>query len=147
MPTIKLGCNCPMIQARSPAFIRCFYLLINVCLTVMLLPTLSFCLGPAVASASIGTNTIPSSLKINLWTSLEWPMPRDLTIVKAVLQSGVRWQTAPHEQPRPFPQTLGQCWLQVCEYPTGVAQAHPWSDIPFIPPTPVQLRASQSTNY
>ena len=80
MPTIKLGCNCPMIQARSPAFIRCFYLLINVCLTVMLLPTLSFSLGLAVASASISTKLIPSSLKINLWTSLEWAMPRDLTM-------------------------------------------------------------------
>src|SRR5664280_1802549 len=33
MPTMKLGCNCPMTQARSPAFIRSFYLLINVCLT------------------------------------------------------------------------------------------------------------------
>src|ERR1019366_8554869 len=80
MPTMKLGCNCPHDSGQISGFHRCFYLLIDVCLTVMLLPTVSFCLGPAVASASIGTKLIPSSLKINLWTSLEWPMPRDLTM-------------------------------------------------------------------
>jgi hypothetical protein len=28
----------------------------------------------------------------------------------------------------------GQGWLRVCEYPTDVAQVHPWSGIPFASP-------------
>src|ERR1039458_4965566 len=48
------------------------------CLAEILFSCLAFRLWPE--PAFIGTISIPLSLKTNLWTSLEWPVPRDLTM-------------------------------------------------------------------
>jgi hypothetical protein len=48
--------------------------------------------------------------------------------------SGVRWQSAQPEQPRPCPPEQANHRLQVFEYLTGVAQVHLWSGIPFESP-------------
>ena len=49
--------------------------------------------------------------------------------------SGVRWQSAQPERPRPCPREQAKHCLQVFEYLTGVAQVHLWSGIPFESPT------------
>ena len=87
MPTMKLGRIVAIKRYATESKLRLtaegrsgVAISLHPSFTGEVLPILCFCLDPAVKPTSIGTTLIPSSLNTNLWTSLEWFMPRDFTM-------------------------------------------------------------------